>query len=72
MFLDGKTFPSGFLNKEKQMFHTFDIVNFFTNDQFLEELLQFDAEAFYKVIGKCFYGTPLKYLKQQKEYFDIN
>jgi hypothetical protein len=36
---------------------------------FLEELMQFDIELFFRVIIKVFTGQPLKFLATQKEYF---
>lgn len=54
MSLEGKTYPNGHLPAEKHRFHVYDILNFVTTDQFLEELLQFDSECLFRVIAKCF------------------
>lgn len=66
MFLDGKMFPSGFLSTEKFKAHVFDIANFISIENFLEELLQFDSESFFSVIAKLFYDSPYKFLITQK------
>jgi hypothetical protein len=62
MFLDGKSFPSGNLNEDKYRQHVYDILNVISTDQFLEELLSFDPEQFFKVVTKAFMGKPLKFL----------
>lgn len=69
-FLEGKSvFPSNSqLSAEKHRFHVYDIVNFLTTEQFLEELVSFDAEEVFKVLAKAFIGNPLSYLNSQKDY----
>ena len=62
MFLEGKVFPSGNLSEEKWRIHVYDITHFVTNEQFLEDLIEFDPEQFFKVIAKIFYGQPYKFL----------
>lgn len=44
MFLEGKMFPSGSLSPDKWRMHVYDIANFLTTDEFLRELITFDAE----------------------------
>ncbi len=44
MFLEGKMFPYGSLSPEKWRMHVYDIANFVTTDEFLKELINFDAE----------------------------
>ena len=56
MFISGKMFPTGYLSEQKWRIHVFDIVNFSTNDMFLTDLMNFDAEQFLIVIAKLFYG----------------
>jgi hypothetical protein len=64
IFLDGKMYPSGYLPPEKHRIHVYDIVNFITLDFVLDELLQFDSEAFFKVASKIFIGAPYKLLAE--------
>lgn len=56
MFLEGKMFPYGNLSNEKWRIHTYDIVHFISNDEFLPDLMSFDTEQFFKIIAKLFYG----------------
>jgi len=58
LFIDGKMYPSGYLQAEKHRFHVYDIMTFITNDYILDYLLQFDCEQFFKVVAKLFYGVP--------------
>lgn len=44
LFIDGRSYPTGYLTNEKHRIHVYDIVNFITNDYVLDELLQFDSE----------------------------
>ena len=62
MFLDGKMFPYGNLNSEKWRVHTYDIAHFIYNDEFLDELLKFDSEVFFKICVKLFSNAPYKFL----------
>ena len=62
MFLEGKMFPYGTLSQERWRMHVYDIANFVTTDQFLQELINFDSEQFFKIIAKLFYGSPYKFL----------
>ena len=62
MFLEGKMFPYGNLNSEKWRVHSYDIAHFIYNDEFLDELLKFDSEVFFKICVKLFSGVPYKYL----------
>ena len=48
--------------------HVYDIANFLTTDEFLKELMNFDAEQFFKITAKLFYGVPYKYLTTMEEY----
>lgn len=68
MFLEGKMFPYGSLSPEKWRMHVYDIANFVTTDEFLKELINFDAEQFFKISAKLFYGVPYKYLITMEEY----
>ena len=72
MFLEGKSFPSGQLTEEKYRHHVYDIVNMISNDQYLEELLSFDHEQFFKVLASVFTGKPLRYLVTQKGYLEAS
>lgn len=56
IFLEGKMFPYGNLSEEKWRNHVYDISHFVSNEEFYNELLQFDSEQFYKVVSKLFYG----------------
>jgi hypothetical protein len=47
LFLNGKKFPSGQLDDSQFKAHTFNIVDFVTNDETLALLLDFDPEAFF-------------------------
>ena len=62
MFLDGKMFPYGNLPNEKWRIHTYDIAHFVTNDEFLDDLLKFDSEVFFKICVKLLSNTPYKFL----------
>jgi hypothetical protein len=44
MFLEGKMFPYGNLSMDKWTVHCYDICQFITNDDFLEDLLKFDSD----------------------------
>lgn len=72
MFIDGKSFPQGTLSPEKHRQHVYDIVNFIMIENFLIEMVDFDAEQFFRVIGRIFQGQPLRYLKSQKEWYQRN
>jgi hypothetical protein len=72
LFIDGKSFPNGYLPPDKHRIHIYDIVNFITNDFVLDELLQFDCDQFFKVSAKLFYGQPFKFLKDQRDYLMKN
>jgi hypothetical protein len=65
IFLEGKMFPYGNLSQEKWRIHVYDICHVISNEEFFNELLQFDAEQFFKVISKLFYGHPYKFLCTQ-------
>lgn len=39
LFIDGRSYPTGYLTNEKHRIHVYDIVNFITNDYVLDELL---------------------------------
>jgi hypothetical protein len=54
MFIDGKSFPQGTLSPDKHRRHIYDIVNFFMIEHYLIEILDFDAEQFYRVIARIF------------------
>lgn len=54
MFIEGKNFPSGSMQPVKHREHIYDMVKFISNEQNLDELLDFDSEQFFKVISKLF------------------
>jgi len=54
MFIDGKSFPQGNLSAEKHRQHVYDIVNFIMIENFLVEMIDFDAEQFFRVITRIF------------------
>jgi len=62
IFLEGKMFPYGSLSVEKWRIHVYDIAHFISNDEFLNDLLAFDSEQFFKVVARLFYGEPYKFL----------
>lgn len=72
MFLEGKSFPSGYLPQDKQRQHVYDIIQVVTMEQYLDEMLAFDHEIFFRVIARAFMSQPLKYLSTQKEYYEKN
>jgi hypothetical protein len=41
-------------------------------EQYLDEMLAFDHEIFFRVIARAFMSQPLKYLSTQKEYYEKN
>jgi len=63
-FLEGKTFPYGFLPPEKHRVHVYDVLNFVTNDYVLDQLLQFDSECFFRVVARLFAGVPFRFVQE--------
>jgi hypothetical protein len=53
-FINGKLNLEQDLKEEEWRNATYDVVHFVLQDDFLEEILQFDAETFFTVISKVF------------------
>ena len=73
LFLKGKKFPSGELDEAQFLAHTFNIVDFVTNDQTLAQLLDFDSSAFFQTVELLFSGKAWHYLvnKSAEYVFDF-
>lgn len=63
MFLEGKKFPSGTLSAFTWRMYVFDIVRFTTNERFLKWFLDFDPDAFFKLMRSLYLDQePFEYL----------
>ena len=73
LFLKGKKFPSGELDETQFVAHTFNIVDFVTNDETLAQLLDFDSAAFFQTVELLFSGKPWQFLvnKSANYVFDF-
>ena len=69
-FLEGRSFPYGFLPAEKHRVHVYDVLNFVTNDYVLDQLLQFDSNCFFRVVARLFWGAPLRFLQEQRTFLE--
>jgi hypothetical protein len=58
MFLQGKKFPYGDLTAAQYKQHVYNIVHFVTTDEYLTQMLDFDSEEFFKIIGGLYKGMP--------------
>ena len=73
LFIEGKSYPTGYLTQEKHRIHVYDIATFITNDYVLDELLQFDCEQFFRVVTKLYSKTvAYKFLEEQRDYLTNN
>lgn len=44
MFLEGKSFPYGYLPEEKHRMHVYDIAHFVNTEEFISDLMAFDCD----------------------------
>lgn len=61
MFLQGKKFPYGDLTVNQWKQHTFQIIHFIMNDNYLNDVFVCDPDEFFKVVARLFCGQPWKF-----------
>lgn len=64
LFLKGKKIPSGWLTEAKHKAFCYNIVDFVTQRENLEELVDFDPQAFFSALGHLFCKKPWRFLKE--------
>jgi hypothetical protein len=64
LFLEGKKFPSGSLSSDSWRYYVYDVVRFCTNEKFMQWFLEFDADAYFKILRKLFNDAePSHYIR---------
>lgn len=67
MFLSGKKQQGQELTDLQWRQYVYDIAHFLKNDEELKEILDFDSDAFFRLITKLFKGRPWKFLSEMKK-----
>lgn len=68
LFLKGKKFPSGELERNQYALQVFSIVDFVTNEDNLATMIDFDPESFFETVLRLFTGDPWKFLTNQGKF----
>lgn len=65
--MQGKISPSEELQEAQWAQYIFDIVLYFSSDDYLKEMFEFDAANFLKIMTRLFTGRPWKFFSSQKK-----